>query len=268
VGQKLFTYDGQALILTPRGRLVYLYAKQIFATYDELNRTLAHQQPENPARLRVGFSDEIDRAFALNLICRLLSETAKMQNVSFYLTSGNVELLKQRSLANELDLVIATDSSEFTDFRVLSENRTPVNLFAPTGRLDPLRPKLDLIPSHDHHSRFELLQAAGIRLALPSPGLQLRMEIDRFLRAQKISPRLLIETDFIVGMSQAITAGIAMSILPSVYVNDALHRGAIEAVGPADGYWSHSISVLVKSSNQFADLYQDLSGVIKSYIAA
>jgi DNA-binding transcriptional LysR family regulator len=267
VGQKLFIHDGQSLILTPRGRLVYLYAKQMFATYDELNRTLAHDQPENSACIRVGFSDEIDRAFALNLICRLLSETPKLQNVSIYLTSGNVELLKQRSLANQLDLVISTDSSEFTDFRVLSENRTPVTLFAPSAKLDLLRPKLEMISPNDHLARFELLQAAGIRLALPSHGLQLRMETDRFFRTHNITPRLLIEADFIVGMSQAITAGVAMSILPLVYVSDALHRGLIEAIGPINGYWSHSISVLVKNSNQFIDLHQELFGTIKSYIA-
>jgi LysR family transcriptional activator of nhaA len=268
VGERLFTYDGQNLILTPRGRLVYFYAKQIFATYDELNRTLANQQPDREARLRVGFSDDIDRVFAMNLIFRLLSENAKLKKVSFYLTTGNVEFLKQKTLANELDLVIATNSEDFSAFKVLFENKTPVNLFLHSSTLNLLRSELDMISPQDHRARFELLQAAGIRLALPSPGLQLRMEIDRFLRTHNIRPRLLLEVDFIVGISQAITTGVAMSIVPSLYVSDALHRGIVEAVGPAEGYWAHSVSVLVRESNQIVGRYHDLFGVLKTYIAA
>lgn len=268
VGEKLFTYKGQTLTLTTRGRLVYLYAKQIFATYNELNKTLAQQEARSDARLQVGFSDEIDRTFGVNLICRLLTGNVKMQNVSLFLTTGNFHLLKQKSLSNELDLAIVTDPSEYTDFTVLSEHKTPVNLFAPSAMIDPIRSKLDKVSPRDHCARFDILQEAGIGLALPSPGLQLRAEIDRFFHAHNIIPRLQIEADFIFGMSQTLTSGVAMSILPTAYVNDALHRGSIETIGPAQGYWSHSIFVLVKDCKHLADLYEELSGVLKSCIAA
>jgi LysR family transcriptional activator of nhaA len=103
-GEQLFKKSGRNLELTEAGRLVFVYAEEIFQLGQELEQVLQHHPTERTVQLRVGVSDAVAKAVAYRLLEPAL---ALPQTLRINCREGKLEELLAELARHKLDVVIS-----------------------------------------------------------------------------------------------------------------------------------------------------------------
>jgi LysR family transcriptional activator of nhaA len=181
LGEKLFARAGRSLALTEVGRVVFRYADEIFGLGRELLDTVKGRPTGRPARLTVGLANVVPKLIAY----RLLEPALRLpEPVLIECVEDRTERLLAELALHALDLVIAdAPVGPGVNVRAYSHllGETAIGVFgtpALTGGRKPFPRCLD-----------------GAAFLLPGPSTTLRRELDHWLDARKLRPRVVGEFD-------------------------------------------------------------------------
>jgi LysR family transcriptional activator of nhaA len=180
LGEKLFVRSGRTLQLTETGQVVYRYAEEIFALGKELQDTLKGRPSGRPLRLYVGISDVVPKLIAYRLLEPALRADLNVQVVC---TEDKTERLLSELGTHGLDLVIV-DSPITPSARVRAFN----HLLGECG--------LSFFARKEVAARLEgpFPQCLdGQPMLLPTENTVMRRQLDRWLEAQGVRPRIVAE---------------------------------------------------------------------------
>lgn len=216
LGETLFEREGRRLVLTETGQMVRSYAETIFGLAQEMLGRLRGQS-EGLERLRVGSVATLSRNYQENWIRPLLADPS----VALTLESGTMDVLVQRLLEHQLDVVLANeavapDANRPLHCRFLGSQA--ISLVGPAaiwaGRTLRVPEDLD-----------------GLDLALPGPRHALRALFDALCMAAEVKPRVRAEVDDMAMLRLIARDSGWLTVLPEVVVQDELRAGTLVRVG-------------------------------------
>lgn len=180
LGEKLFERVGRRLELTEVGRIVYGYADEIFGLGRELMDSLRGRPSARMPRLHVGVSEVVPKLITHRLLEPALALDPPVQIV---VREDKTERLLAELSTRDLDLVL-TDAPIGSQARVRAFNHmlgeSDVTFFATAERAPAFR--------HGFPRSLD-----GAPLLLPADNTALRRELDRWLDAHDLRPRVVAE---------------------------------------------------------------------------
>ncbi len=220
VGGPLFIRGSRPLALTETGRMVLRYAEQIFSLGQELEDTIAHRPTGGPTRLRVGLTAGVPRLVA-GLLLEPVIQAA--DDVHLVIQHDRPGPLAAMLIERTLDLVVtdtpltATSGPRITSHEIATSR---VAFFASPGLAAQLEgPFPDCLE--------------GAPLLLPTPDIELRHQLDRWLRARDLRPRIIAELDD-SGMTKSLgSRGHGVFTAPVLVAGHVERRFEVERIGEA-----------------------------------
>jgi LysR family transcriptional activator of nhaA len=218
IGTPLFHREGRRLVLTETGRLVYRYAEQIFGLGAELEAHLAGKPAAVAPRLRVGIADVIPKLVAHEILKPVLRATEALQLTCF---EGKPQGLFAQLITHDLDAVIS-DEPVAPHHHVRAFNHLlgecGVAFYAQAPLARRLRPgfpgSLSDAPCY-----------------LPTPGTALRRNLDRWLDAHDLHPRIRAEFEDSALLKVFGAAGGGIFAAPTVIEKQVCRQYGVERVG-------------------------------------
>ena len=181
LGEKLFARAGRSLALTEVGRVVFRYADEIFGLGRELLDTVKGRPTGRPARLTVGLANVVPKLIAY----RLLEPALRLpEPVLIECVEDRPERLLAELALHALDLVIA-DAPVGPGVKVRAYSHllgeTAIGVFGAPALLGGRRAFPGCLE--------------GAPFLLPGQATTLRRELDHWLDARKLRPRVVGEFD-------------------------------------------------------------------------
>ena len=181
LGQHLFQRQGRRLVLTDVGRTAFRYADDIFRLGREMQEALNRGPGGLKVRFSVGVADVIPKMVAERLLEPAFDAVPELQ---LECHEGPLAQLLARLALHELDVV-------------LSEQAAPADI-----KVRAFSHKLGSSGTtfFAHKSQVALAKRfpqslEGAPMLVPSPGTQLRSELDQWFQRNELHPRLVGEFD-------------------------------------------------------------------------
>jgi LysR family transcriptional activator of nhaA len=216
LGEALFAREGRRLVLTETGQLVMAYAENIFGLGQEMLGRLQGRS-EGLERLRMGSVATLSRNYQENWIRPLMADPL----VTLTLESGTLDVLLERLLQHQLDVVlaneaVAADANRPLHCRFLGSQA--ISLVGPAAKWSgrSLRVPEDL---------------DGLELVLPGPRHALRGQFDALCMAADVRPRVRAEVEDMAMLRLIARDSGWLTVLPEVVVQDELRTGHLIALG-------------------------------------
>jgi LysR family transcriptional regulator, transcriptional activator of nhaA len=216
LGEALFERKGRSLVLTETGRLVESYAENIFGLGQEMLGRLQGRD-QGMARLRLGSVATMSRNFQENWIRPLLADTS----VALTLESGFLEILLQRLLEHQLDVVLANEAVQADADRPLHCRFLGSQAISLVGPASRWKNRTLRVPEDLHEAD----------LALPGPRHALRAQFDALCITAGVKPRVRAEVDDMAMLRLIARDSGWLTVLPEVVVQDELRTGSLVSVG-------------------------------------
>ena len=180
IGAPLFNRSGRGLILSETGKLVNVYAEEIFSLGSELTQTIKNKTVTNTKELVVGIVDSIPKLVAYRTLvpCLELSEDIKivclegeLENLLAQLSVHNIELvLSDRPVPSGLSVKAYN--------HLLGESK--VSIFAHNSCAEKY--------TQDFPQSLN-----NAPMLLPLPSSPLRRNLDDWFESNDISPKIIAE---------------------------------------------------------------------------
>lgn len=245
LGLPLTRRTGAVVKVTELGEIVLQYTAQMFSAYEALKYKITHSQLRNANELRVGTSHNLGPSLSFDLLA-LVEKTRMAEAKSVHVTSDTADKLVVGLLEGKFDLVIGA----FSALQHVSENlyiqrlAFPVRIFTTH----------DLFGKNPFGGRsmnsvtlaevVTLANSKNIPIVLPERSSVLREEIDSALSAAKCIAVRTIECNGSGVIAQLIERGLAYGLTPTTSLLDFRCAKTLAVLGPKQGYWTHTVSVL------------------------
>jgi LysR family transcriptional regulator, transcriptional activator of nhaA len=270
LGVSLFERRGKKLSLTPQGKSVYTQAAQMFELSANIADILA-QKPIQGTPIRLGIADEVERPFAVGLVKNLFKRWKGAEPPSVTFVTGQTVELVNKLRDWHIDAVITNRSPTFDDLEIAGNLSMPVALVVPNENPKNFKGTVMCAPREVP----KLLAELGTGLALPSPRLKLREEIDQFMNSEKRDHRVVFESDTLATIIRAVIDNVGPGFVPLPYIMREVQRKEVTVLGSTQGLWKHNLYVLFKKgransvavteiSDAFEELKDEISREIKS----
>lgn len=251
VGSALYERHRNAIALTSVGRQLFSYCRTMFEKVSDIESMLSGgtQVAKNP--IRVGVSLDIERPFAASLVVDAAKKQRRPQQLRA-LSMRHSELMQLVAL-RELDVFLTCQPVVIVGAEVVHTLRIPVDFVAHKDLLkryveigsDVATPPRNLIK--------HLLQRE-FPVGLPVESLILRHEAEVFLGNTRMTANIVFESDAITAMLSAVVSGFVGCFVPRHYVEFSKAFKDVVRIGPAQGFWTHSIHIGVSKHGQGLDL--------------
>ncbi len=219
LGEALFAREGRRLVLTDVGRTVLRFADEIFSLGTDLLDTVRGRPVGPPARLDVGISEAVPKVVAYRILEPALGVRGD-SSTRIVCREDAPERLVVDLAAHTLDMIITDEPVTATHARVHSHllGECGVSVFGVNALAREARkgfPKsLD-----------------GASMLLPAPGSALRREIDQWLDARGITPRVVGEFQDPALMSVFAQAGAGLLVAPDAIAAETVLAQGLRRVG-------------------------------------
>jgi LysR family transcriptional activator of nhaA len=217
LGNKLFRQTGRRLTLTEFGSTVLAYADDIFATGQELQRTVRGVQGDSQ-RLIIGVPDEMPKL----IVFRLLQPAFNLpERPRIVCREGKRDDLLADLAVHRLDLVLSDaplDASSSVKAFNHKLGECGVTFFARPDRAKKLK-------------RNFPLSLTGQPMLLPTPSTTMRRLIDRWLDEREIHPLITAEFEDSALMKVFGQAGGGVFPSPSVIDSEVKRQYGVQAIG-------------------------------------
>ncbi len=244
---KLFRKSGRSLVLTEDGAVVYGYCRRMFEISEEMCEQLGERASPASRTLHVGFGPEISTSVASDLISAFMkSAGAAATRPKLSTFSGTHEQLVERLRFRELDLIVSSDPVSDPHLKDGVRVESPVYLVASVKRKKTQNPLL-----------------TDQSWALPTSGLKLRAEIDRFFEMQPFNGIAAFESDSISSLVRAVQESDCLALLPAFAIIRELRLGQLRIHGESAGYWNHSLWISSHEQSQRDALIKEMIKNIK-----
>lgn len=213
LGEPLLRREGRRLGLTEVGRTVLRFADEIFSIGDDLVDTVRGRPTGKPARLVVGLAESVPKVIAY----RILEPALGMHVVCVEDTQER--LLAQLS-AHALDMVIADEpaAASQSHARSLALGQCGVSVFGVSKLVKAARTGFPR-------------SLDGAPMLLPAIGSALRREIDHWLDARSITPKVLGEFQDPALMSVFAQAGAGLFVAPDAIAAESILAHGLRRLG-------------------------------------
>ncbi len=245
LGEPLFVRQGRRLVLTETGQMALAYAENIFGLGQEMLGRLRGRS-EGLERVRVGSVATLSRNYQENWIRPLLNDPS----VTLTLESGTIDVLLERLLQHQLDVVlaneaVAADASRPLHCRHLGSQSISLVGPAATWAGRSLRVPDDL---------------DGVDLALPGLSHALRGQFDALCMAADVKPRVRAEVDDMAMLRLIARDSGWLTVLPEVVVQDELRTGHLVSLGQSSQLQEHFYAITTPHRHRMERLERLLAG--------
>lgn len=220
VGGVLFVRGTRPLELTERGRTVARYAEQIFALGRELEDTLSGRPVGGPARLRVGIGDGVPKLIATMILRPALRANPPVHVVA---QEGRIEALAEMLADRSVDLVLAdgpisvSGPARSRSIEVATSGVAFFGTVAVAKRLDGPFPQC----------------LEGAPMLLPTSTNALRREVEEWLSARDLRPRVVAEVEDSAMLKSLGMQGYGVFPAPDLVTTTIRRQYRVEAIGTA-----------------------------------
>ncbi len=222
LGHLLFDRSGRGMELTPEGRVVLEYARDIFRLGQELMDTVTSGVDVRPTRLVIGVAANIPNMVVFHF---LESAMATDDPVRLVIRQNTTERLLADLATHDLDVVLA-DMPIPADVNVRAYNHplgsSPIDILAPPLLAHRLRPGFPR-------------SLTGQPMFLPVEGYVLRRSLEEWFAVEGVRPRVTAEIEASDLINAFAEAGAGMFAAPAIISDDLRLRYAVEVVGRAEG---------------------------------
>jgi LysR family transcriptional activator of nhaA len=215
LGEPLFHREGRKLVLTEVGRTVMRFAEDIFSLGTDLLDTVRGRPTGRPARLAVGISESVPKVVAYRIL-----EPALAPGTHVVCHEDTQERLLAQLTAHALDVVITDEPVGGTHARAFSHllGECGIGVFAVKALARSVRKDY---PRSLH----------GAPMLLPARGTVLRRELDQWLDARKVVPRVIGEFQDPALMTVFAQAGAGLVVAPDAIARDTVLAQGLQRVG-------------------------------------
>jgi LysR family transcriptional activator of nhaA len=222
LGEQLLKKQGRGLVPTEMGRLVQVYAEQIFTLGRELLDAVADRPTGQPLRLQVGIADVLPKHLALRLLePALCLETP----VRIFVREGRPERLLAELQTYALDLVVTDQQLPVAGPKRVFHHalgRTEIAVF---GTKKLAQRVAEGFPASLQDQPF----------LLPHEDSQLRREVETWLREQSLRLRIVGEFEDTALLQTFARKGLGLMLAPAVLAHDLEIDYGLRRCGTLDG---------------------------------
>ena len=222
LGVKLFRRKGRGLSLTDDGRTAFRYAEEIFSLGGEFLNTIKGRPSGRPVTLVAGISETL----AKSLVYRILEPAFRLDD--------EVRIVCRTNLSMEAfmaELVLHTVDVILSDAPSTSES--PVRCYS--HLLGECSSTFFAVPSLAKRLRPRFPRSlTGIPCLLPGSKSTLRREVDDWLDANDLSPKIVAELDDTALAKDFAEAEVGVIIVPSVSEKEVRKRYNLHVIGRAE----------------------------------
>lgn len=241
LGKPLFDRRGRHLELTATGQRVFAYAGNIFGLGEQMLGWLEGRS-EGMTHVRVGSVATMSRNFQVNWLRPLLADPTVILSVD----SGWLEVLIERLLRHQLDVVLANEPVASDPSRPVSSRFLGSQVISLVGRAD-----------HWSGSTLRVPQDLdGVDVALPSTRHGVRTQFDALCFAAGVQPNLRAEIDDMTMLRLIARDSGWITVLPEVVVQDELRSGVLVNVGNSNQLSEHFYAITAQHRQAVAPLDQ------------
>jgi len=251
IDRKLFEKNGRKMQLTKDGEQVYTYCRQMFEIAHHLANHLKSPEAQEKRRIHIGVTDQIERPFVADLLGDILQQGKDHINCILNVSSASEVELLQSLKTQKIDLFLTNSPLRVDNLNEVVSVRMPVAL-AISKEL--LRKNGYRKPPTIH----ELFKNDKIGLLLPSPDQRLRHEVDVYLRQKNLQKPILMESDILSVVARAVVDRGGCAFLPIPYIANELKLGLLKLIGPTDGLWKHSLSLISRKQIKYDPLFEEI----------
>lgn len=209
LGCQLFERTPTGLRLTDDGRHIYVHTTTMFRAADRILEHLGQAAPGHLPSVRIGISAAVSRSIAADFLMPVLS----LEDCVPTIENGEVPQLFQALRRDELDLVLAETAPVGT---------ARVGLVV----VDLHRPRLALVAAPDIADDAW----TGLPLIHYAADSAYRWEVEAYLDARGLRPRIAAETDDTHLMLEGAARGTCVAFVPAAIARDAVARGRLRVV--------------------------------------
>lgn len=218
LGNKLYQRNGNSILLTEAGRVVFEYAEKIFTTGQELVRTLQVGGPGHRPHLAIGIPDFLSKS----IVSRLLQPLFCLANSPLIsCREGELDELLGDLALHRVDMVLS-DSAVGSQFKISAASHhlgqsNVVWMAAPqlAGQLAGDFPQ----------------SLCGQPLIVPTTNTVLRQSIEQWLEQQSFAPHIVAEIED-SGLMETLGSRLGHLVpVPSVAIDEVRQRYGLEVVG-------------------------------------
>ena len=224
LGVTLFDRQPGGLRLTESGRTAFEHTSVMFKAGDNLKQALGHDAGKFPTTLRIGVSGAVARSTTTTFLLPLLS----MPDCTPSIRSGDSSELTRDVRSGELDLaVIETEPPENArrGLELVAIDRLALVAVAAPG----------VQPTPDW---------ADLGLVTYRSSSAVRWDIEAFLDANGLRPKIVAEADDALFLLEATARGGFISFVPRAIARDALRTGRVQRLAETQAAHAGVFAVL------------------------
>ncbi|MBS2014791.1 MAG: LysR family transcriptional regulator [Deltaproteobacteria bacterium] len=213
LGEPLLRREGRRLVLTEVGRTVIRFADEIFSLGEDLVDTVRGRPTGKPARLTVGVAESVPKIVAY----RILEPALGMHVVC---VEDTQERLLAQLDAHALDMVISDEPAASGQSRAHAHElgQCGVSVFG-TAKL--VKAAREGFPR----------SLDGAPMLLPALGSALRREIDHWLDARSVAPKVIGEFQDPALMTVFAQAGAGLLVAPDAIATESTLAHGLKRLG-------------------------------------
>lgn len=239
LGERLLQRQGRGLHLTEMGRLVQVYAEEIFGLGKELLDAVRDRPTGQPLRLQVGVADVVPKQLTYRLLRPALALDVPMR---LAVREDRPERLAADLATYELDLVLA-DAAAMPTGRVKvfqhALGSSTVGVFG-CGAL--VRRAQQRFPQG----------LRGLPLLLPPPSSALRRDLEAWSEAKDVPLTAVGEFDDSALAKTFAGEGVGLMFAPAILADDLRRRHGLRLVGELDDVHCSYCALTVERKVQHA----------------
>lgn len=241
LGLELINRDKRPLELTPSGQSYYAGCRELLESYRRLeDRVLqARDQVTGPVRIAAIYSVGL-----LQMDCYVKQFEHLYPDAALELRYLHPDAVLERVSNDEADLGLMSFPPKRADLTCIPwQEQEMVVVVAPQHRLG---------------ARKSLVAAEldGESLVTFTSGLQIRVELDRWLRQVKVSVDVVHEFDNIETIKRAVEIGSGIALLPITSVRREMEIGSLRMLKLEDVRWVRPLGIIHKRNSSLTTAVQ------------
>lgn len=217
LGETLLRREGRRLVLTEVGRTVIRFADEIFSLGTDLVDTVRGRPTGKPTRLAVGISEAIPKVVAYRIL-----EPA-------IVPGSDLRIVCEEDVPERL---IAKLTSHAIDVMITDEPIAPTHANVYSHLLGECGVSVFGIAKLAREAKKDFPRSlAGAPMLLPMTGTVLRREIDQWLEARQITPRVVGELADPALMTVFAQAGAGLIVAPDAIASEPALTQGLRRIG-------------------------------------
>ncbi len=228
IGFSLFYRNGRTFDLTPQGKRLFEKSQTIFDSLIGI-QDFIEQRSEVSGAVHLSVSEEIERPFIAKITSELISSSIFSEAQFFVHSVDDKMITEKQKVKNQLIL----SHKAMSQGRLIQTFEFPVKLITKKQNIEINQAKQSNVNA--------VIAALGQKIILPAKTHTLRAEIEQHVNMAELQNAVLMESNIMACLTEAVRQGAGCSLLPIQYVYEDVKKNKLSVYGPANGFWKYKI---------------------------